>query len=359
MAIPFPTVTNYTNRVNYASYLPTDISSLMKKTTVSSEKFFGSQEDDYIELSIFDSQDNLNKWVPIVQPPTYKDRQVQYQDSKNNTNTVTYREFVPSFTLYENSKILLDPKTDLQNLGLSGGSYRLVYNFQSNIVGSYDKQCFLIKQVSPSRKEIKATLLLDKENFTNVDKSNLQSEFDCFVSRKIESRDILPDFESYLKQTYILNFVNVIPDNVKQSFSKGYSVTGSDALYELFNGIFNGHQLVASSKNGVSKNQTFIGISSHIMLMLYENYSNCFSYEDYSKILTTIVSETINLRLKSIHDVQNTDSEVCNTYLFNVFNSQIQGYLNAVNYDYSTKYVGPLKNSINFWRQYIFQDSIK
>jgi hypothetical protein len=348
MAIPFPTVTNYTNRVNYASYLPTDISSLMKKTPVSSEKFFGSQEDDYIELSIFDSQDNLNKWVPIVQLPTYKDRQVQYQDSKNNTNTVTYREFVPSFTLYENSKILLDPKTDLQNLGLSGGSYRLVYNFQSNIVGSYDKQCFLIKQVSPSRREIKATLLLDKENFTNVDKANLQSEFDCFVSGKIESRDILPDFESYLKQTYILNFVNVIPDNVKQSFSKGYSVTGSDALYELFNGIFNGYQLVASSENGVSKNQTFIGISSHIMLMLYENYNNCFSYEEYSKILESIVSETINLRLKSIHDIQNTDSEVCNTYLFSVFNSQIQGYLNAVNYDYSTKYVGPLKNSINF-----------
>ena len=128
MAFPYPSVTTNTDQVNYASYMSTDLSSLVKKTPVPTEKFFGSQIDDYIELSVFDSQDTLNIWSPIVQPPNYKTRRVQYQDLKNNINTISYDEFVPSFTMYEHSKILLDPKSDLQKLGFVNGNHKVVYN---------------------------------------------------------------------------------------------------------------------------------------------------------------------------------------------------------------------------------------
>ena len=171
MAFPYPTVTTYTDKVNYASYISPEMASLIKKTNVPIEKFFGSQEDDYIELSVFDSQDTLNKWSTMVQPKNYKTRNIQYQDSQNNTITVSYNEFIPTFVLYKNSKILLDPKTDLKGFGIANGSYKVVYNFQTNIIGSEDRQCLLIKQVSPSRKEIKVSLLLDKENFTDQDLS--------------------------------------------------------------------------------------------------------------------------------------------------------------------------------------------
>jgi hypothetical protein len=348
MSIPYPTTTNYTDQVNYASYFPTEISSLIKKVPSNSEKFFGSQEDDYIELSVYDIDDNLSIWKPIVQPPNYQDRQIEYQDDKNNTIAVNYQEFVSSFILYENSKILLNPKSDLINLGISNGNYKMIYNFQSNIIGTYDKQCLLIKQISPSRKEIKVMLLLDKENFTNKDKTDFQEEFDCYVSSKIEARDILPDFSRYLKQTYLLNFVNTASDEIKNAFNRGYSVNGSEGLYKLLNEIYNGYQIVASPINGLTKDQNFIGISSYIMLMLYENYNKCFTYDEYSKILEHIVSETIKLRLHNIHDLETQDTLVCNTYLYDVFNSQIQSYLNSVNFDYTTKYIGPLKNSINF-----------
>jgi len=347
MSFPYPTVTNYTDQVNYASYLTTDISSLMKRGPTQ-EKFFGSQEDDYIELSVFDSSDNLNVWKPIVQPPNYQTRNIEYQDLQNNTLKVTYEEFIPSFVVYENTKILLDPKSDLLNLGITNGSYKLAYAFHSNIVGSYDKQCLLIKQISPSRKEIKAILLLDKENFTDTDKREFQSEFDCYVQSKIEARDILPAFETYLKQTYLLNFVNTASDAVKSSFGRAYAVNGSDGLLKLLNEIYNGYQLIASDVNGVQKNQNFIGISQYVMLMLYENYNNCFTHEQYSKILEAIVNETIALRLNSIQNTNNIDTEICKTYLFDIFNGQIQTYLSLVNQDYQSKYVGPLRNSVNF-----------
>lgn len=347
MSFPYPTVTDYTDQVNYASYFTTDISTLMKRGPVQ-EKFFGSQEDDYIELSIFDSSDNLNVWRPIVQPPNYQTRNIEYQDIQNNTLKVTYDEFTPSFVVYDNSKILLDPKSDLINLGITNGSYKLSYAFQSNIIGSYDKQCLIIKQISPSRKEIKVILLVDKENFTDTDKKEFRSEFDCYVHSKIEARDILPSFDSYLKQTYLSNFVNTASDLVKSSFAKSYAVNGSDGLLKLLNEIYNGYQLIASDVNGVPKNQNFIGIAQYVMLMLYENYNNCFTYEQYSKIIETIVNETIAIRLNSIQNTNSIDAEICRTYLFDIFNGQIQEYLSLVNQDYQSKYVGPLKNSVNF-----------
>ena len=218
MAYPFPTTTEFTDQVNSSSYLPTEISSLMKKTPPSSEKFYGSQIDDYIEFSVFDVEDNLNTWQPIYQPSNFQSRNVEYQDAQNNTISVTYQEFIPTFTLYNNSKILLDPRVDLSRYGIQNGSYKVVYNFLSNIVGSADKQCFIIKQVSPSRKEIKTSLILDKENFNQQDKVDFQSEYDCFVSGKIECRDIIPYFEYYLKQTYLLNFVNTASDSILNSF---------------------------------------------------------------------------------------------------------------------------------------------
>ncbi len=348
MAYPFPTTTEFTDQVNSSSYLPTEISSLMKKTPPSSEKFYGSQIDDYIEFSVFDVEDNLNTWQPIYQPSNFQSRNVEYQDAQNNTISVTYQEFIPTFTLYNNSKILLDPRVDLSRYGIQNGSYKVVYNFLSNIVGSADKQCFIIKQVSPSRKEIKTSLILDKENFNQQDKVDFQSEYDCFVSGKIECRDIIPYFEYYLKQTYLLNFVNTASDSILNSFDKAYSVIGSDGLYKLMNEIYNGFVIPATSLNGLAKDINFIGISSYITTFLYENYAECYSYDQYVKILDTIVSETIKIRLKNIHDVDDNDTIVCYSYLYSVFNGQIQQYLSDIKFEYDKKYVGPLKNSINF-----------
>ena len=348
MAYPFPTTTDFTNQVNSSSYFPAEISSLMKKVPPSPERFYGSQIDDYIELSVFDSKDDLNLWHPIYQDDTYQSRTIEYQDIQNNTISVTYNEFIPTFTLYENAKILLDPRLDLSRYGIQNGSYRVVYNFLSNIVGTFDKQCLVIKQISPSRKEIKTSLILEKENLNDQDKIDFKSEYDCYVSGKIEARDIIPYFEYYLKQTYILNFVNATSDDILNTFDIAYSVIGGDGLYKLMNEIYNGFVIPATSLNNLPKDIRFIGISDYIKTFLYENYAECYTFDQYSRILDTIVSETIKIRLKNIHDVDNNDTLVCYSYLHSVFNQQIQQYLVDIKTEYDKKYVGPLKNSINF-----------
>ena len=348
MAYPFPTTTDYVDQVNSSSYFSADISSLMKKVPPSPERFYGSQIDDYIELSVFDSQENLNLWQPVYQDETFQSRTIEYLDIQNSTISVTYDEFIPTFTLYENAKILLDPRLDLARYGIQNGSYRVVYNFLSNVVGTYDKQCFVIKQISPTRKEIKTSLILEKENFNNQDKIDFQSEYDCYVSGKIEARDIIPYFEYYLKQTYLLNFVNSTPDDILNTFDKAYAVIGGDGLYKLMNEIYNGFVIPANSVNNLPKDIRFIGIADYIKTFLYENYAECYTSDQYSKILDTIVSETIKIRLKNIHDVDNNDTLVCYSYLYTIFGQQIKQYFIDIKSEYDKKYVGPLKNSINF-----------
>jgi hypothetical protein len=348
MAYPFPTTTDYVDQVNSSSYFSAEITSLMKKVPPSPERFYGSQIDDYIELSVFDAQENINLWQPVYQDETYQSRTVEYQDIQNNTISVTYNEFIPSFTLYENAKILLDPRLDLARYGIQNGSYRVVYNFLSNVVGAHDKQCLVIKQVSPSRKEIKTSLILEKENFNDQDKIDFQSEYDCYVSGKIEARDIIPYFEYYLKQTYLLNFVNGTPDDVLNTFDKAYAIIGGDGLYKLMNEIYNGFVIPANSLNNLPKDIRFIGIADYIKTFLYENYAECYTSDQYSKILDTIVSETIKIRLKNIHDVDNNDTLICYSYLYTIFNQQIQQYFIDIKSEYDKKYVGALKNSINF-----------
>lgn len=348
MAYPFPTTTDYVDQVNISSYLSTEISSLMKKSPPSYERFYGSQIDDYIELSVFDSQDSLNTWQTIYQDNKYQTRKVEYQDIQNNTISVSYEEFIPTFTLYNNSKILIDPRLDLSRYGIQNGSYKVVYNFLSNIVGTYNKQCFVIKQVSPSRKEIKVSLILEKENFNADDKIDFKKEYECYTAGKIESRDIIPYFEYYLKQTYLLNFVNIASDELLNTFYRAYSVSGGDGLYKLMNEIYNGFIIPATALNNLPKDIRFIGISDYVKTFLYENYAECYTYEQYSKILDTIVSETIKIRLKNIHDIDNNDTIICYSYLYNIFNGQIQQYLADIKYEYDKKYVGPLKNSVNF-----------
>jgi len=62
------------------------------------------------------------------------------------------------------------------------------------------------------------------------------------------------------------------------------------------NEIYNGFVIPATALNGLAKDINFIGISSYITTFLYENYAECYTYDQYVKILDTIVSETIKIR---------------------------------------------------------------
>ena len=64
--------------------------------------------------------------------------------------------------------IILDPHTDVRNMGWAGGKFRIQYNFVRNLIGNaQDKQGLYISEISPSRKEIRCSTISTDRDFLN------------------------------------------------------------------------------------------------------------------------------------------------------------------------------------------------
>ena len=72
-----------------------------------------------------------------------------------------------------NQHISIDTVKELDSLGIKRGQYRLVYNLFDNVLGSFDTQKAFIKEISPSRKELKIQLSNIENNSNNSLKNQL------------------------------------------------------------------------------------------------------------------------------------------------------------------------------------------
>lgn len=92
-----------------------------------------------------------------------------------------------SITAYQHLSI--DTNKELETLGITRGSFKLVYNLFDNVVGAYDSQKMWIKEISPSRRELRLQLA-DNTN------TQLVSQLTTFKDRwdSLTANDIFDSF---------------------------------------------------------------------------------------------------------------------------------------------------------------------
>ena len=135
----------------YQSY-SSDDKRLISATTI--QGGFG-QPGDYVEYHIYDLNNTL-----LASNYNY----TGYKPTTNvNSATSTY------------NSIELDPKTDINNNGYTRGSVTIKYNFYKQALETGPGRSYWIKQISPSRTEIKVTRL-------DVANSDIQRAFNTFSS---------------------------------------------------------------------------------------------------------------------------------------------------------------------------------
>ena len=90
-------------------------------------------------------------------------------------------------TAYQHLSI--DTNKELETLGITRGSFKLVYNLFDNVVGAYDAQKMWIKEISPSRRELRLQLA-DNTN------TQLVSQLVAFKDRwdSLTANDIFDSF---------------------------------------------------------------------------------------------------------------------------------------------------------------------
>ena len=71
---------------------------------------------------------------------------IPYSVDYNGANSYTYQH------------LAIDTNTELDKLGINRGQYKLVYNLFNNVLGSYSGQKIWIKEISPSRRELRLQL---------------------------------------------------------------------------------------------------------------------------------------------------------------------------------------------------------
>ena len=100
--------------------------------------------------------------------------------------------------------LAIDTAKELETLGINKGQYRLVYNLFDNVLGGFDSQKAFIKEISPSRRELRIQL---------ADSSNTELVSQLFALRdrwtSLEKNDIFDSFvlNFGFNETYqIINF---------------------------------------------------------------------------------------------------------------------------------------------------------
>lgn len=81
--------------------------------------------------------------------------------------------------------ISINTVSELETVGITRGQYRLVYNLFDNVLGAFDTQKAFIKEISPSRQELRIQLA-DYENTKLVDQLfNLKSRWETLTRNDI------------------------------------------------------------------------------------------------------------------------------------------------------------------------------
>jgi hypothetical protein len=105
--------------------------------------------------------------------------------------------------------LAVDIATELETIGINRGQYKLVTNFYDNILGSYESEKLFIKEISPSRQEIRLNL--------SSNSPELLTQYVNFRDRIVElnKNDVFDSFVLNFGFNETYQIVNVITNQVK------------------------------------------------------------------------------------------------------------------------------------------------
>lgn len=136
---------------------------------------------------------------------------IPYEIGNNETNKTV--------TTYQH--LIFDSVAELEKLGVTRGQYKLVYNLFNNILGSYSGQKLWIKEISPSRRELRIHL-------SDNSGVKLLDQLDKFKKhwQELETNDIFDSF--------VLNFgFNETFQIINVQFP--FSLTEPEVIVKLYN----------------------------------------------------------------------------------------------------------------------------
>lgn len=348
MAIPYQVLGEFTGSVQSGSFLDVKDTGLFY-TSQSADIWFGFSPNDEIELAAYDTETNdLLNWGTLNQSKEFQTITLSYTDNLNNILSYSYRELEKPFTLFKNDAILIQPASDLANIGVNDGSYVVSYNFIRQMAGN-PSSSLVIKEISPSRTELKL-----------IPSGQPDVAYNSFYLKKFPIRDVAPVLLSIAKGVQFDAIYSEMSENPKYasgiSFLKfvfflpddGSVVQFLKNLYE----DFIKYSSVPSSTGETSAATTLTriqGIKTYYNNYLLQNYESIADFDDIEAQFVSFVNLRLDEQFKQLINIVNQGSTDARQFCYDFFVIFFyEASVNPLKVSYNDKYFGYFKNVLNF-----------
>ncbi len=347
MSLPYPVLGNYTASIQSGSYLDSHDTSLFY-VSQSSDIWFGLSSNDVVEVSAYSTDDQTQEaWGLLDQDKTFQTITLTYLNSLNAPTTYSYNQLVNPYIFYKNNKILIQPATDLSQLGITEGNYTVGYNFIRDMAGSISSS-LTIKDISPSRTEVKL-----------IPSNQADIQYNSFCVGKFPIKDVAPvllsisknfPYDSIYKTMSSLNQYQSGISFLKFAFfltDDGSVINFLRNLYEDF--IKYSAPVVANVQTSAATVIRIQGIKTYYNNFLLQNYEQIADFDDirnrYISFVNVRLDEIFNQFLKSQDQNYADMRQFCYDYFLTYF---YDVSITPLKQSYETKYFGEFKNVLNF-----------
>jgi len=317
------------------SYLSTSDLSLLSWKTGSNNIWYGLSNSDVVELSIWDLNQTQLGWGIITGSEVNNTSSLIYLNYLNIPVSANSYQTTNKFRIYDNSKLLVNPSSDLTTIGYyETGSNYLVYNMVRNVVGSYNNQ-LVIKQISPSRTELKLS----------GQTSDLIQSIQKFGQFQVSINEVYQEYINKLSKFPAIQLF----ERLKSSYSNDINILesipslGSDsALIDFITNLY--EDVYKYDKSKVTINQ---GIKTTFFNYLINNISSVSSFDQLDLIFFNIVISIVSDRCSSF----NYNSTYASSQQFIIDLIYKYYYISIselIKTSYNNIYYSSLNNSLNF-----------
>ena len=311
--------------------------------------WFGFSANDVIEFGVWDRNENLIGWNVLNQSKSFNEITLSYINTLNFPVTYSFSELLTDFILYKNSKILVSPADELQQAtDLTSGSYFFSYNFTREMAGNINNP-LIIKEVSPSRKELKLVPL-----------SASNGAYTAFCQKEVLLSDVSPLYLQTTKDcpvSQIYAAVSPLYQPQINTLKSVFFLTTDGAVVTLLKNLYNDVIIFSatptSTPTGISSTNGQLiriqGIQTYFSNYLLSNSNAVVNFSDIDTQFNAFVSASVERKFAPIGKNPSDQYVQAKAFVYDFFTKYFyQPISNNLANTYNDKYYSYLKNGLNF-----------
>lgn len=352
--MPYDYLTINESELNFglvsASYFDVKTQNLYEQQIINQDLFFGDSDEDLIELSIFDTDQNLINFNRIIPKITYSVLEGEFRDINNNLTSYKITNPYTNFVKYTN-EILLHPQFDLHFNELPPGVYYLLYNPIRNLAGNPQNR-LVIKEISPNRTELRLSFAFNptKNNQSAVDAIKVSS----FANKNYLFLQIIDEIIPIIDKNPIEKDFLENQNNFNLYAIAGYLGLKTIAeLQEFINSTYIGFNKILNLSTDVDstiyQTKQFVGVAQQLKNFIYKYNQSEFTANELFDAIRIIVLKVCQDRiLERTSLTQQVLADILNFFLKIIYTDWLFPEITKLLDNYKLYFYDYYKNVLNF-----------